>query len=244
MNLIAKIKSFFSSAPTEICKPEYNAFQKIISAFTFFFDCIYRILLEISKLIILVIVIIVSCEVFARFLLHKSIMWSEEVARLLMVWTAFIAMSIGVEKGLHISISLFFNMFPKVVKVVIAKINTLATIFFGYILVVYGIKLVSMTMSSTLPATQWPAGTMYMMMPVSGIFIIYFALLDLFEAKKYRHLAIEGESGSDKTDQQIVEEMRANKTKTSEIPNQIDSNNETSCVQNDTEQSSEEDENV
>ena len=128
-----------------------------------------------------------------------------------MVWTAFIAMAIGVEKGLHISISLFFNMFPKVVQVVIAKINTLATIFFGYILVVYGIKLASMTMNSTLPATQWPAGTAYCMMPVGGIFIIYFALLDLFEAKKYRHLAIEGEAGSDKTDQQIVEEMRASK---------------------------------
>lgn len=211
MNLIEKIKGFFASATAEICKPEFNAVEKVISAITFVFDCIYRILLEFAKLVILVIVIIVSCEVFARLVIHRSIMWSEEVALLLMVWTAFIAMAIGVEKGLHISISLFFNMFPKVVQVVIAKINTLATIFFGYILVVYGIKLASMTMNSTLPATQWPAGTAYCMMPVGGIFIIYFALLDLFEAKKYRHLAIEGEAGSDKTDQQIVEEMRASK---------------------------------
>ena len=211
MNLIEKIKGFFASAPAEICKPEFNTVEKVISAITFVFDCIYRILLEFAKLVILVIVIIVSCEVFARLVIHRSIMWSEEVALLLMVWTAFIAMAIGVEKGLHISISLFFNMFPKVVQVVIAKINTLATIFFGYILVVYGIKLASMTMNSTLPATQWPAGTAYCMMPVGGIFIIYFALLDLFEAKKYRHLAIEGEAGSDKTDQQIVEEMRASK---------------------------------
>ncbi len=128
-----------------------------------------------------------------------------------MVWTAFIAMAIGVEKGLHISITLFFNMFPKVVQFIIAKINTLATIFFGYILVAYGVKLVSMTMNSTLPATQWPAGTAYAMMPVGGVFIIYFALLDLFGAKKYRHLAIEGEAGTDKTDQQIIEEMRASK---------------------------------
>ena len=211
MNIIEKIKGFFASAPSEICKPEFNAVEKVVSAITFVFDCIYRILLEFSKLVILVIVIIVSCEVFGRLVLHHSIMWSEEVALLLMVWTAFIAMAIGVEKGLHISISLFFNMFPKIVQTIIAKINTLATIFFGYILVVYGIKLASMTMGSTLPATQWPAGTAYLMMPVGGIFIIYFAILDLFGAKKYRHLAIEGESGSDKTDQQIVEEMRASK---------------------------------
>ncbi|MBQ9282861.1 MAG: TRAP transporter small permease [Treponema sp.] len=211
MNLIEKIKGFFTSAPAEICKPGFNTFQKIISAFTFVFDCIYRVLLEFSKLVILVIVIIVSCEVFARLVLHHSIMWSEEVALLLMVWTAFIAMAIGVEKGLHISISLFFNMFPKICQKIIEKLNTVAAIFFGGILLIYGIKLTSMTMTSTLPATQLPAGTAYMMMPVGGIFIMYFAILDLFGAKKYRHLSIEGEAGSDKTDQQIIEEMRASK---------------------------------
>ena len=211
MNLIEKIKAFFASVPGEICKPGYKAWEKAVSAFTFVFDCIYRILLEFSKLVILVIVIIVSCQVFGRLVLHKSIMWSEEVALLLMVWTAFIAMAIGVEKGLHIAITLFFNAFPKPVQFVVAKINTLATIFFGYILVVYGVKLAQMTMSSTLPATQWPAGTAYSMMPVGGIFIMYFAILDLFGIAKYRHLSIEGEQRGDKTDQQIIEEMRASK---------------------------------
>lgn len=101
-------------------------------------------------------------------------------------------------------------MFPKKLQFVIAKLNTLATIFFGYILVNYGIKLAKMTWSSTLPATQWPAGTAYSMMPVAGIFIIYFALTDLFGLRRFRHLAIEGETGEDgKTDQQIIEEMRA-----------------------------------
>jgi TRAP-type C4-dicarboxylate transport system permease small subunit len=211
MNLIDKIKTFIASAPAEICKPGYKGWEKAVSAFTFVFDCIYRLLLEFSKLVILVIVIIVSCQVFGRLVLHKSIMWSEEVALLLMVWTAFIAMAIGVEKGLHIAITLFFNMFPKPVQFVVAKINTIATIFFGYILVVYGAKLAQMTMTSTLPATQWPAGTAYSMMPVGGVFIIYFALLELFGFSKYRHLKIEGEQKGDKTDQQIIEEMRAQK---------------------------------
>ena len=213
MNIIEKVKSFISSAPGEICKPGFNPAQTAVSAVTFVFDCIYRVLLEFSKLVILVVVTIVSCEVFGRLVLHKSIMWSEEVALLLMVWTAFIAMAIGVEKGLHISISLFFNRFPKIVQTIIEKINTLATIFFGGILVVYGIKLASMTMGSTLPATQWPAGTAYCMMPVGGVFIIYFALLDLFGARKYRHASIEGKESSDKTDQQIIEEMRASTAK-------------------------------
>ena len=97
MSVSEKIKA-------EIFKSDYKTWEKIISAITFVFDCVYRVLLEFSKLVILLIVIIVSCEVFARLVVHHSIMWSEEVALLLMVWTAFIAMAIGVEKGLHISI--------------------------------------------------------------------------------------------------------------------------------------------
>ena len=202
-SIIEKIKNFFKSAPSEICKPEYKPAEKAVSAVTFVFDCIYRVLLEFSKLVILVIVIIVSLEVFGRLLLHKSLMWSE-------VWTAFIAMAIGVEKGLHIAITIFFNMFPKKVQFVISKFNTCATIFFGYILVYYGIKLTQMTWSSTLPATQWPAGTAYSMMPVAGIFIIYFAVTDLFGLSKYRHSKIEGEADG-KNDQQIIEDMRQSK---------------------------------
>ena len=203
------IASFFKGIPSEISKPGMKWYEVILSAITFVFDCIYRVLLEVAKLILLVIVIIVSCQVFSRLVLSSSIMWSEEVALLLMVWTAFIAMAIGVEKGLHISISIFYNMFPKKLQWVVSKINILATIFFGYILVFYGSKLVSITMSSTLPATQWPAGTAYVMMPVGGIMIIYFALLELFGLTKYRHASLKDKSDeNDKTDQQILEEMQ------------------------------------
>ena len=64
VSIVEKIKNFFASAPAEICKPGYNALEKIVSGITFVFDCIYRVLLEFAKLVILVIVIIVSCQVF------------------------------------------------------------------------------------------------------------------------------------------------------------------------------------
>ena len=85
-----------------------KGWEKAVSAVTFVFDCIYRLLLEFSKLVLLVIVVVVSVQVFCRFFKH-SIMWSEEVALLLMVWTAFIAMAIGVEKDLQSSITIVVN---------------------------------------------------------------------------------------------------------------------------------------
>ena len=215
--VLQKIKNFFSSVPSEICRDGMKGWEKAVSAVTFVFDCIYRLLLEFSKLVLLVIVVVVSVQVFCRFFKH-SIMWSEEVALLLMVWTAFIAMAIGVEKDLHISITIFFNKLPSAVQKVLQKLILIAIIFFGIILIRYGIELSAVSMGNKLPATQWPNGVKFMMMPVSGVFICYFALLDLLGLKRFRHLSIEdGNRGSEKTDQQIVEEMQlAKKTADSE----------------------------
>lgn len=193
----------------EIFKPEMKLWEKIISAITFVFDSIYRVLLEFSKLVLLVIVVVISAQVFFRFFKH-SIMWSEEVALLLMVWTAFIAMAIGVEKGLHIAITIFYGLFPKKVQWVIYKLILIAMIFFGYILIRYGVNLIAVSMGNKLPATQWPNGIKFIMMPVSGIFICYFAILDFLGMNRFRHTNIEdGSKGDEKTDQQIIDKMRA-----------------------------------
>ena len=208
----AGIVTWFRSIPGEIRKPDMKWWEIAISAFTFFMDSIYRVLVEFAKAVILVIVVIVSAQVFSRLVLNSSIMWSEEVALLLMAWTAFISMAIGVEKDLHIAITVFFNAFPKCVRTFFTKFNTIATIFFGYILIHFGVLLTQNAMRSTLPATQWPAGIKYMLMPVGGIFIMYFAIISLFNLKRYTHPAIYGTKEDDaKTDQQILEEMQAEK---------------------------------
>jgi TRAP-type C4-dicarboxylate transport system permease small subunit len=162
--------------------------EKIVSCITFIFDTVYAALLEYAKVVLLVIIIIVSAQVASRKFLGTSIRWSEEVALFLMIWLAFIAMAIGVEQHLHIAIEMFAKLCPKIIQTIIGKINDGVTFGFGLILVVYGSKLVSTTMTSTLPATQWPAGLEYLMMPVSGIFIMYFSFLSLFGLEKYRHI--------------------------------------------------------
>ncbi|MDD6294761.1 MAG: TRAP transporter small permease [Treponema sp.] len=174
-----------------IFQKDMNIFEKIFSCITFLFDIIYRILLTYAKVVLLVIIVIVSAQVFSRKFIGSSIRWSEEVALLLMVWLAFIAMAIGVEKKLHIAIEMFVKPLPKPVQKIIEKINDTATMLFGIILVIYGKELVAHTMSSTLPATQWPAGIAYLMMPIGGVFITYFSFLSLFNLEKYRHIEIE-----------------------------------------------------
>lgn len=166
--------------------------NKVADCITKLFDMVYRILSEYSKAVLIVIVCVVSAQVFCRKFLGFSIRWSEEVALLLMVWMAFVSMAIGVEKHLHIAISMFFDKMPPKVQFVISKVTDALMILFGVVMIYFGVKLVQSTMSSTLPATKWPSGTLYVMIPVSGIFIAYYSFIDLFGLERYKHENIIG----------------------------------------------------
>ena len=151
---------------------------------------IYKLFRIYSQIVLLVIVILVSVQVLLRQLgkiWHdiKVIPWGDEVSLFLMVWMAFIALCIGVEMDLHISVTLLYNHFPKPVQTFFKYFNLLLTLIVGLFLLVYGVKLVGSTMASTLPATKWPKGLMYCMIPASGFFTMYFCLLRLLRLDRY-----------------------------------------------------------
>ena len=73
---------------------------------------------------------------------------------------------------------------------------------FGGFMVYYGVRLVMSTMTSTLPATQWPAGLMYIMIPVGGVFIVYFTLLDFLGLQRYEHKKFYRDDPEEKADSQ------------------------------------------
>jgi TRAP-type C4-dicarboxylate transport system permease small subunit len=181
---------------------EKEKLNPVLSAITYVFDAAYSVLLTYSQAVLLVIVLIVSAEVISRKFLGTSIRWSEEVALFPMVWMAFISMAIGVQKGLHIALGFFYGLLPKKVAWFVGKMDLLVIMGFGCFMVYYGARLVMSTMTSTLPATQWPAGLMYVMIPVGGVFIVYFTLLDFFGLQRYEHKKFFRDDPEEKADSQ------------------------------------------
>lgn len=154
--------------------------KKVLEGFNKFLDVIFNVLQAYSKVVLLAVVLIVSAQVVSRKFFHHSIIWSEEVALLLMVWMAFISMAIGVAKNIHIRIEMFYNKFPKPVQTVCKWLSHLITLFVGAILMANGYKLVMATLHSTLPTTKWPSFVLYLMIPVGGFYIIYCTILHMF----------------------------------------------------------------
>ena len=151
-------------------------------------DIIKKILNKVDDIIeylcmgtLVILVCIVFMQVCTRYLLHFTPRWSEETSVILMIWLGFITMAIGVKKGMHLSISALVNLFPKPVQKVIFYFDELAVMAFGIVLFVHGKNLSAQTMSSTLPATQLPAGVLYAVLPVAGVMIIIYTIIRILD---------------------------------------------------------------
>ena len=59
-----------------------------------------------------VMVLLVSSQVFSRYLLSESIDWADEGSRLAFVWAIFLAIPHGLKYGVHVGIDVLANRLP------------------------------------------------------------------------------------------------------------------------------------
>ncbi|GMQ59886.1 hypothetical protein AN1V17_42860 [Vallitalea sediminicola] len=143
------------------------------------FNGFHNLVVTVAKILLLLMTIITCVQVFCRYVLKFSIGWSEEVPLIFMVWFGFISMAIGVKNKLHISIQVFYNLFPPKFQKIVDKFVDLVILLFGFIMIYYGGKLSSIMMTSTYPATKMPTGYLYMVIPISGILITFDSIMSL-----------------------------------------------------------------
>ncbi|MGL5122788.1 MAG: TRAP transporter small permease [Fusobacteriaceae bacterium] len=132
--------------------------------------------------------LIIGMQVISRYIFGFTPRWSEEVALILMVWFTFIGMSIGVKRGIHISIEYFLDRVPNNIKKMIIKFDDILMIIFGGILFVNGYKLSEMMMWSIMPSIGLPTTVIYAVTPISGALIIIYSLLRLVGIKEEKKI--------------------------------------------------------
>jgi TRAP-type C4-dicarboxylate transport system permease small subunit len=66
-------------------------------------------------------IIIVSAQVLLRYGFNTSIDWSEEISRLLFVWSMFLAIPLGIREGAHVGIELLTTHLDRSVRIPLAR---------------------------------------------------------------------------------------------------------------------------
>lgn len=131
--------------------------------------------------------LIVLWQVFSRELLSNSPSWSEESARLLLVWIGFLGATIGFREGAHIAVTFLVDRFPAAVQSAIGRVIQVLLVGFGLFLVVQGSQFVVDAQAATLPGTGLPRSVLYLMMPVAGAMLILYTALQAFGISTQRY---------------------------------------------------------
>ena len=119
-----------------------------------------------------VMTVVIIIQVFLRYLFSFSLSWSEEVARYLMIWVAFLGASLALKKGLHIGVELVISRVGQKVKKWILLVSQASILIFLLYLTVGGGKLAWAVRDQSSPALLFSMGWAYLSAPVGGLFMV------------------------------------------------------------------------
>jgi TRAP-type C4-dicarboxylate transport system permease small subunit len=143
-----------------------NVFFKAI------FDIMDRCVNWFLALLMVAMVVIISAQVWYRFILNDPLAWSEEAGRYLFVWISFMGAAAGVRYQVHLGIDLLHKIVPEQpYRMVVVLVNLIIQVFL--LVIIYGgfkilgiIKFqesASMHISMLYPYLAVPVGSIFML---------------------------------------------------------------------------------
>jgi TRAP-type transport system small permease protein len=157
-----------------------------------FFLAVDSIVESFCLLSMLTMVIIVSVQVVTRKLFNFVFFWSEEVTLLLLAWFAFMGIAIGCREHLHLAMDVLESFASKKFLKFLDKVIEFSTFIFGVYLIIYGWQFTELMSESTLPATKLPNSVLYVVMPLTGVMICAYSILQLIGIDTRRHKNLGG----------------------------------------------------
>lgn len=135
-------------------------------------------------------------QVASRYIFQSPSNFTDELSRYLLIWVSLLGASYVAGKKLHLAIDIVPQKLEgKNERKLNILINVLVALFASLVMIWGGINLVYITLKleQISAALNIPLGYVYMAIPLSGLFIVYYSIVNLFEKPKSREE--QGEQG-------------------------------------------------
>lgn len=158
--------------------------MNIISAFMKIRKWVDDILFKLLVALMAIMVVNVLWQVASRYIVRSPSSFTDELARFLLIWVGLLGASYVTGQKLHLAIDILpSKLHGKKERNLNVLINVLVALFACFAMVWGGIKLVyiTLTLEQTSASLNVPLGYVYLVVPLSGIIIIYYSIVNLFE---------------------------------------------------------------
>ncbi|MDK2801009.1 MAG: TRAP-type transport system small permease protein [Clostridiales bacterium] len=142
-----------------------------------FFD---KLVLTVTSTLFGVMVIIVFMQVIFRYVFQNSLSWSEEVARYIFVWLVFLGAGYVLGQNAHVNLDAVVTRLPKTFRLILSKVNAILLFAYSFIITRYGFELFKVGMRQRSSALQIPMHIIYIVLPVSGVLLMFYSIYKLF----------------------------------------------------------------
>lgn len=145
-------------------------------------SCLDRSILVVCGFALLLLVITVTWQVFSRYVLNNPSSFTDELSRYLMIWLGLLGASYLFGKRGHLAITLLADTIPPKLNLVLQFfINALVISFVSLAMLKGGSALIGRTMQQFSPALQIPMAYVYFILPLSGVLILLYLILNILE---------------------------------------------------------------
>lgn len=142
-------------------------------------DKSYNVLKIIAGMLLVLMLAITFTQVIMRKVFSNAFTWAEEVTLAMLIWFAYISISLVVKDDGHMSIEFLYNRFNKNGRIILDTIKHILMIGFSYLMIVYGGQMANNALGKNLPASQLSRSLLYIPLVLSGVLIIIFSITHL-----------------------------------------------------------------
>ena len=124
---------------------------------------------------------IMTAQIAGRYIFRYGILWSDELARYLMVWSTLLGSALLVLRDSHVRVTSLEDLFPGVIKKILNVIRYLIYIAYSIALLIFSSEALAFAAKGVSSNMRIPMAWLYYCFPTSAVLIIIFSVANLIK---------------------------------------------------------------
>ncbi|MDN4493024.1 TRAP transporter small permease [Ureibacillus aquaedulcis] len=146
-----------------------------------------KILSTICVVLFGALVLLVTWQVFTRFILNNPSTFSEELAKYCFVWLVLFGAAFVFGENGHMRIEFIQDALPKKFKMAVQIFIELSIIAFSaLVLLSGGLAITKLAWAQMSAALHIPVGYLYSVMPICGVIVIFYCIYNIYFILKHK----------------------------------------------------------
>ena len=134
--------------------------------------------------VVAVLVVDVLWQVFTRRVLRDPSTWTQELAVFMLIWVSLLGAAVALNRGAHLGIDYFVAKLSKQKRLYTEVLVFFFILTFSLLVMVLGgmnLVISTLRLGQESPALQIKVGYVYLAIPISGFFLVFYSAIGLVE---------------------------------------------------------------